>query len=484
MARITDLPHEILCLILEYLPLDDLETFPRANRRIYAASTRRLKERNEIRSKFSRITSSSATDYLGTFFKRVVKNPCTAHYVKHVEIRHWGDGFFNAGEYPLIYDGVRRIAKRHHRIAKYLLEHVMMVQDDNGRYSLEPLYNGSDDRWENSPVYQQMRRKLIMIPLITLVLPNMTSLTIRDLMHWTDQLMQFFTFILRCPAEIARWKLHTLTIKDTFSAVETVEGFSLLATLARLPSLKTINIRSTRITARPPPSKLLPRPSSSNVTELNVYGLEISETQMISLLECFRSLQRFTYWPDATPLPCQCLGTRRDNHCLRIVPSSHVIKGLLPSAQDTLRFLSVHTQTFSRHCMGALREFRRLEEIHIDLDILIDPRAENPSPGQALPASIKHVKIFAPYADRYVDREIVGGTWSYAAVLRDIVREQVVRDLGREKNAFVPDLSLLKMDAFEMYVKDREQILGGICGDVGITLRYFRETDGGMLPCD
>ena len=370
MACFTNLSNELYFEILQYLPPPDLGSFFCINKHLYALTAIQRERHNNLKRRFSTSLNTKQPGSTAKLIESILVDPQIALYVQHFTIdgcdfryrNPWEDqNEFTDSDMALLQTALR---------------------------DLDYLSVNEVQKWI-SDIYRAPEEYLINLALT--LLPNLTSI---DILH---SVVQSDPFYRREPFyRLGRLLMNTVRqytdtnnsgvpfaklISITISALDDCVGdIELIEAFATLPSVRIINakkvVSSTKSLEAIVPAK------SSNVSDLNIWNASLSPHRLTIHLRRFERLQSFTYWPTSDPQP-------RYNF-----DPFMIITALLASTQNSLRELHIRSGSATPEYMGSLREFRVLECLETDTDLLFGPSpVSHQNFSTSLPSSIKDIKL-------------------------------------------------------------------------------------------
>ncbi|CAF9919784.1 MAG: hypothetical protein ALECFALPRED_001297 [Alectoria fallacina] len=373
MTGFNDLPNEIVVeLWHQVLPPDDIASFARVSRRIFALAAPFLKEYHRLKSKYSVFVNW--TSYDGSIFAHLLKdvllNPHIAFYVKKVCVYDWRSWWVNPAvgtpysnpdtddeknyvwhvPYPekdmeLFRNGIRK--------AQYVLPSEVDIWIQN-------LESGDED-----PV----------VTFLLCLLPNLRTLSLGELPFET-----LLSSTIRRIAENANSttfsKLKSIqlagSVFDQHECMSLVKPFMLLPSVEKISCFNFENCRRERDI----PDCFI-APQSSNVTELVFDSCGDIVERIPMLLEGIKGLKKFTFVAGCETVDAFWIRSALPNHC-----------------RHSLEYLKMRFEYEPSNYLGSLGLFENLRSLDVQHSSLVNPDAgDDFTIGNSLPTSIEAIDM-------------------------------------------------------------------------------------------
>ena len=375
MACFTGLPNEIYFEILGYLPPPDLGSFFCVNKHLYDLTAIQRTTYHSLKRRFSTSLDTKQPGSMAKLIKSILVDPQIALYVQHFTINDCSDlrdgedpgderepAWFTNSEIAQIKNALRDLD------LLYLYDYFLFMEVEE---TMEDVHS--------APEYN-------LIALALMLFPNLTSIDVRGFHDFE----RFYN--LRCILADMIWQtLDTESSGVLFPKLTSVTvsapgeaAIALIESFATLPSVKIINadkfVASTESLETIAPAK------GSKVSDLNISNADFPSYRLTVYLQRFEWLQSFTYWPTNSLEPWYDFD------------AFMIITALLASTKNSLRELHIRSGSGSeiatQEYMGILRNFRVLEHLEINTDLLQGPHLSRDEAFlMFLPSSIKEVRL-------------------------------------------------------------------------------------------
>ncbi|CAD6574720.1 MAG: hypothetical protein ASARMPRED_006879 [Alectoria sarmentosa] len=455
MARLQDLPNEIVREVLSLVLPEDIETFAQTSRHISLLSRPFLEEHRRLirlhhtfnshpppgQAQHTETRDGFSVGPIPTLFKDIHRNPRIGHYVKNIKL----DILLDI-QPDVIRDNNSVEAQKLYRKQRDLIDTAVARSDvlEN-----RDQYKDLKDTWPDT----EHGGEELLVALILPLLPNLNSLFIK----WTSSLESYFIQMIPHGAVTGvPWLANLKTVR-----VEDCDGGLLSCDLRlfnSLPSLKSLTAYGVNdgydsddednddieddednIDAELPTY-------DSHTTELALLRSKVSTQKLNWYLESFRSLQSFTF---AYPLSSSVVNNKEN------FDPCWIRSALVARAKTTLQTLTILGPPRPDTFMGSLQAFEALEEIHTEWRFLFPDKCDLEIwPSRVLPASIYTLKL-ADRTDRS-DKE-------YKVLIQGLQR-------AKEKTCLRLDVVEIVTDWWDVCMEVDE--LQGMCEEVGISLKF------------
>ena len=489
----------------------DVESFALVSKRVYAAEGPFVEEHNKLKREFSFFTTYSRNDasVAASFLKEVLCRPRVALYVTHLSIgyffQHWHDQVHENGwddTWPSLSNDhyANQWNNQDHddawgdaspSLSNDHYENQWNNHDgwgdsspslSDGHYSNrwhdQGYYDDCGNRWPSSGHYpypdnvmalfvEAIQKSSFVHPdlvsywitcvkagdenpilaLLLLLLPNLSTLSLRDGQSWEGPLQETIQRI--AGAEKPMFLMRLVTVEFMFHFWEFEADLNWLGMFAALPLVQSLHFNNVTdeqgdnvITESP-----YVAPASYNITEITFTNSGLRPILLFQLLETVKGLKVFSY---VQPNESSC---RFELFWIR--------GALLANAKHSLEYLRIlplGTENFG--FLGALCGFTALKEVEIHIRLLCRRPAFDKL-ADLLPISIEKL---------YLD--------THYYVIHDIV-PRIVEGVVKAKSRLIPHLKALEFrtypgDSTIQEVRSMIEPLKGKCQNVGIELTFMR----------
>lgn len=422
MAVFSDLPNEIICVILPLVEPEDLENFAQAARRVQELARPLLQVHRMMIRKYCILTEGLTKGEISPLLKLALTSPHVGHYVREIKALSI-DCKYSRSDWYTEDDiaSVQVVAAE----SKYL------VPDGN----LEDLRRLSLDITR--------RRGGIPLALLLLLLPNLEALMIEDAIggstpSWPETVIMNASI----DAKPCLTKLRKVQLRSHHGFGPSLRH---LLRFAALPSLRELSAFDTYPPRRTPCKCQYTFVPASEVTKLELRNSTVDSETLCSFLQNFGKLQTFTF-------------STYNRVTYLILNASLIRDALLSLAKTTLQTLTILGHPKKLSFMGSLCEFEVLAELHTHWALLLPTTQAQLS--AVLPRSLRRLSL--------ID-ENVRDAVTYQTVLRDALSSKLsgsllLQHLGIE----TPDFDGLSDDHF---------ILQRDCNEKGLSLMFSRWDD-------
>ena len=365
MARLTDLANELILEILKHVSPSDVEAFCHLSKSILMVTASFLAEHREIKRKYwtwSDLNDGTALDNTHQpvdLLRDIFQKPQVAAYVLRLHFKGYSYRSPTEGEDS-------------RKLQRNAIQYSEVLSEAEKRVWLE---DGTEEcLWEDRCV-------ALLLPL----LPNLEKLRLWGLDAWP--IMKMMAKISKATLLPGLKKLKAIDLRGIGGELTEVECNDLLNSLITLPALEQLSI-SGLATSKPTFGSdedssplFLHRRSSINRIWINECSFEWP--MPLTILNSSDCLTSFTYYwgceSELTPTP------------------RSLCEALLSQAGSTLKYLKLMISTTPRELVGSLRDFKVLEHVVTNRELLIDEKC--PSWAQKLPTTILSLDL---YDDGYV----------------------------------------------------------------------------------
>lgn len=375
MACFTNLSNQLYFKILQDLPPPDLGNLFCVNKHLYALTAGHRKRYQSLKRRFSTCLDTKQPGSTARLVKSILADPQIPLYVQHFML-----------------NGCRPTSDTSHQILNYTASDTVVLE--LALRDLEYLSADEVQKWISD--FRDAPEGTLISLALTLF-SNLTSIHIhysRDFEYRDgDDTFRRVSALLRdmiyhSTARKSNQGLFAKLISVTISGSDGSFSYyaNLVEVFATLPSVKIINID--RIRDFEQSLQAITPARGSNVTDLNICNADLSPHRLIFLLQSFRRLHSFTYWPTNDPQPQY-----------KFDPFL-IVTALLACAKDSLRELHIRAGPATPTYMGTLRNFRVLEYLDTDTELLygiMGPGLHNFS--TSLPPSIHEIKLHGWHED-------------------------------------------------------------------------------------
>ena len=391
MVKITDLATELLQQIWSLIPIEDIDRLSLSCQIIHKAGSRCISKHNALKRKYSLVNNwskvptnllesqkqpikSTGVSLLAALCA-IDKEPIIAEYVNEIVVErlsvNWSDSP-DKQELARFGATVAALATLEQVIARcpYLS---IGPRPTMGRARTLPWIREIQWGSENS-----------ILSLLLTMLPKVRTFRLRGGAHllWVETISQ----IAADPTAVA---LSHLTLIDLNLDAQTQKaGFRMLATLARVPSLTTLQVKNACEPRDEENEDLRFQANSSNVAELSLTNQHSCWKSLGAFLGIFRALKRFVYKPCDPPDLEGLASVELDFH------PSEIVTVLLEHAGNTLEHLTLYASSRRLAWMGPLTGFSALTSVRTDWQLLVDDASSSRTLlADNLPVSIQHIEL-------------------------------------------------------------------------------------------
>ena len=355
MAWLTDLPNEIILMIIPLVSPDDIESFTSTCRKIYNLAAQDLERHRSLKRQYGAYHLRGPDDNSlrcrgSQLLDEIIQEPRTAFYVQQLWNHGWFSRWVPQGQDlgPPSLEGVHRPYNEGtiSRMRELVTRHV--PHDEASRW-MENIEFGAE-----SPI----------VALLLLLLPNLT--TVKVLANGPDFLYATLCRITKMTGpEKPLSRLRHVQITHC-GDIESKTELNIIALYAALPSVRSIHsLRAyDPISLIDTRTDLVPRTSGSDLQDLTFTSCLIESEILYNLLKHLKALRSFTYdasirkYIPAQPYP-------------KFKPS-RILSGLSDFARSTLESLTILSHNKKRNFMGDIRGFESLRNLHIEIQLLLD----------------------------------------------------------------------------------------------------------------
>lgn len=362
MAKFSELPNEILLMILDHLPIMDAVTFSKLSRNTRAVAASFRKTHTWLRRRYThrKYSSKKNTNLHGTLadlLRDVLQYPELGHYVRTLQIDGYED--FDA-------DYVEN--KETMELFRHAIHDCTLIEGQLEKQSwLEYLSEGDEE-----PV----------IALLLLMLPNLTNLRLKD--FGNSYCIGYMAIRISAKKDTtALARLSAIEVEDR-EGNTTPESGDLVQSLSSLPSIKRLSVSNAgndfRLGNHPIFAQINDRGSNSQVTHMSFTNCALHPTVLSSIMTSSQNLTSFNYCSNRR---AKSFG-KSDYKWIR--------DALLVEAKDTLKDLRLYS--YNEDFMGGLKDFTVLQNVSTSSGLLFGlDRKKKHSLAQMLPATIKSLTL-------------------------------------------------------------------------------------------
>lgn len=362
MAKFSDLPAELLLMILDRLAPTDADTFCVLSRNVRAVSASFLENHMNLKRKYThrtycRKTSTFPDGSLADLLRDVLQTPEFGYYVRTLQI-----------------DGHKYLEAEHirHSESMELFEHTIqdcaMIEGQLEKQKwIEQLNVGDED-----PV----------IAMLLLMLPNLTDLRLADCR--SSYCIQYMAMrISGTKDKPALTRLSAIELGDSVFRGNPDNG-DLVVSLSSLPSVKHLsasNLRSINVLGNDfVRGQINDRDFKSRITHISFANCAFYSAVLSSILTWSKNLTSFSY--------CSTRGSNSFAHS----DYKWIRDALLAEAKDTLRDLKIYS--YNEDFMGDLKDFTVLQNVSTSSRLLFGlDRKKKHTLAQILPATIITLRL-------------------------------------------------------------------------------------------
>lgn len=340
MARLSDLPNEIILAIIPLILPNDIESFASTCKKIYNLAAEELERHRALKRKYALYRfcdrSGSSQFFPWQLLDMVLRKPRTAFYVQEMSIKsvEWWTGNLN------MLQPKDAVSRRRKAISK-------LVPEDEVPMWLSSIESGSLDP---------------NISLLLLLLPNLSTVRF-EYSFVGDQACLHGTLSriaeMKCPgAPLSR--LRHVQIRNPKDNT----GLDLVGLFAALPSVRSIHgwgIKAFNFDAN---SDTDTAPRTSNLEDLVLAECSINPKRLYLFLETFKALRSFAYSDDPLLRDYSYDTTAEfDPFWIR--------SGLYAFARPSLDSLTILSQDAELKFMGDIRSFEAIRTLRLETQLLL-----------------------------------------------------------------------------------------------------------------
>ena len=334
MAQLSDLPNEIILIILPLVLSDYIETFSGACRKHYSLAAEELKRHRTLKRehtlyKFPSLPFRGPTRLLD----RILQEPRIALYVREITFTGWNSERATDPKFAFLVPYSEEISLRLEQAASEF------VPKEKSRVWMTEIFHGNED-----PI----------VSLLLILLPKLATLRLEGLGSERAELRYTLDRIARM--KIPNAPLSLLHHVDLLCAWD-MSGARIPRLFAALPSIRSIHVEQigTHISF----SNLSiteAAPQASKLEELTLFNCRVSLKSLKYILTGLKALRSFTF-----------VATRYLNF-----DSTWFRDLLFAVAGSTLESLTLLTRDEKRNVIEDLRIFKYLRNLHVETQILLD----------------------------------------------------------------------------------------------------------------
>ena len=385
MTQFTDLPNEIVALIVQNVHPRDIVNLSRTSKTIHSVSEPSLKVHHEMERKYKKREIPGEGSLLACLLSDIILQPTAALYVECLKIKTTYSRWRVLGLRPIhaMYPEETMV-----RLTQEIADTVPSDQVSRWTTALE---SGDED-----PV----------LALLLLRLPGITTLDLK--IGITLQcLIQTTVLRLEAPRVPVLSALTTLYLDWEYDVVSEWQDINYFAFL---PSLRSLTIQNFFPDYGVGDNACNLHPRSSNVTSISIKESDVPEQSQYHFLQGFKALQRFSY---------------ETSHVLPVPVWTH--SALLAHCKASLEYLGLSMLSENRY-MGSLRGFENLKEVRTCMSYLFDTwYSKSRVLAEVLPASIEMVHLRKDVCD----------------TPKDI--QKMILNAAKDKRKYLPNLQELRV---------------------------------------
>ena len=352
MARLSNLPLELMRLIIRHITPYDIESLTLSCKRIFDLGYDDLSRHRALKQKpktwYCGTADSTPPCEATQLLMQMLEDPLAAFYLREISL---DDEWLHFPDYADLDTALPEDLQ-----VLYSEGIISRVKESVSRIMPQ---DEVTDWLHNVQFGAEVPGPSILFPLLLLPLNLLTlDLEFRSHNHWYSYATLCCIMEMKGPGA----PLSRLRHAEIHSFSEPMD-FKLITLFAALPSI--ISIRGSGIhtswTYADPDTKLAPR--SSNLRELVLTDSSINANSLIGFLESFKALRSFTYhrlWSEK-------LNINRK----RIFDPYRLCCGLRASAGSTLESLNILSDAEDEDYMGDLRCFENLRHLHTEVQLLL-----------------------------------------------------------------------------------------------------------------
>ncbi len=368
------------------------------NKHLYALTVAQRTKHQQLKRMFSTSLSTKQPGSTAKLIKNILADPQIALYVQHYTIDGYRDGWgWNYESLDPDHDPVN-IQEGQHIEYKPL----DMAQLELAVRASEYVPIPEMEEWVMN---LKKGEEWVLVALALTMFPNLTSIDFQDI-NQALLLNKTIPHIVHAKdGPLAKLIRVNINAFDSISFVDP----DIIELFSRLPSVKVINAERIGGSDHKLESQV-PRTDSSNVTDLNISDGRIPPQCLTVLLQSFRWLQSFTYWPLDDFQRDYAFGETGVGLIDNEFDAFSIVTSLLACARDSLRELRLRAGTLDQSYMGCLRNFRVLEYLETDATLLFGQRYLTAQTFQtSLPPSIRMVRLHVRCSHNSMLKEQLSG---------------------------------------------------------------------------
>ncbi len=381
MARITDLPNEVLLMIVKRLLPDDIESATLACGAVYRASQRILEQHRRLKDEFEfyRAMNVGEGRTLIDLAIRVVLEPEVAFYIKKLEL-----------------------------CAKFSQKLADDKEAFNRISSNIKLFATRRElrQWRGSFLEGQNEG---FVPMFLLILPNLKELRLGP----ASTCYEIFKPTIHRDPRPDLVKMRISNLEHVYVGNDSQAGghrLDLITTFARLSSVHSIE--ATRVIETEGYWRM-PEPCSLELRTLKLRNCQIPPKIMFDFLRAFKALQKFSSDAKSVDDDIGEIACPHENDGSGgFIEPYWARLALELFAKDTLERLTLRSRSLKSADMGDITSFPRLQYLNTEISTLF-PRVRRTTSGgywylaALLPPSIEHVRLHNISRDKRVQASLL-----------------------------------------------------------------------------
>ena len=328
MAQLSDLPNEIILLILPLVLPDYIENFSATCKKHYRLAAEELMRHRDLKREHTVYEFPNfRLRGISRLLDKILQEPRTAFYVREITLRGWNsertrDPQFDVGSSLRLKNVVSEFVRKKER-----------------RGWVTQIRHGNED---------------FTVSLLLLLLPKLSKLRFKGFGRERAKLCDTLDHIARMKSPNA--PLSILRHVDLLCAWD-VWGARILRHFTALPSIRSIHVEQMDIhTSYSHLSIIELEPQASKLEELTLLNCQISFESLSYILAGLNALRSFTFVAERY--------LQFDSTWFRDI--------LFAGAGSTLESLTLLTRYEKRNVIGDLRIFESLRNLHTEIQLLLD----------------------------------------------------------------------------------------------------------------
>ena len=352
MAKLSDLPNEIILVILPLVLPDYIESFSGACKKHYSLAAEELKRHRALKRehavyKFRNFRHRGVSRLLDM----ILQEPRIALYVREITLNGWSSKWGTAAK-----SDVEFLSRLEDAVSE-------LVPEEKRRGWMTEIRGGRED-----PI----------VSLLLLLLPNISKLRFEGFGTWRALLRDTLDRIARMNSLNA--PLSLLRHVDLICAWD-MGGARILRNFIALPSIRSIHVEQiNEFVSYSEPSITELAQSTSKLEELTLFDCKVSLESLEYILKGLNALRSFTF-----------VAKRYLDF-----ESTHFRAALFDVAGSTIESLTLLTRNEKRNVIGDIRTFQSLRNLHTETQLLLDyfpNHSDKSSLAKALPPNLQTLTL-------------------------------------------------------------------------------------------